>query len=228
VGVAGDPRAERGAELLTAYVDGVAELSTDERRRIEARLARDPGARADEAGVRALLDRLRTLPSEGSEPDWAAMERSIHDALAVGRDVPRPWWRNWRWLAPTATLATAMVVLLVMWRRPAALEPSTAPARAVHALPAQPDDVVALWLDGAEVEVALSASDMLGDVVLDDDEPALPEAAADAADTAGAAELGLLPPADLAWVDRLDDAALSRAERWLAAEHASPAPGRKG
>jgi hypothetical protein len=154
------------------------------------------------------------------------MERSIHHA--VGRDVPRPWWRNWRWLAPTATLATAMVVLLLMWQRPAAREPSTPPARGVNALPALPDDVVALWLDGAEVEVALSASDLLGDAVLGDDEPALPEAAADAADAAGAAELGLLPPADLAWVDRLDDAALARAERWLAAEHASPAPGRKG
>jgi hypothetical protein len=223
-------RPEREAEFLTAYVDGVAELSADERRRIEARLARDPAARADEAGVRSLLDQLRALPPDGGEPDWAAMERSIHDALAVGRSVPRPWWQSWRWLAPTATLATAMVVLLVMWRRPAALPPTAVPERGMHAPPALPEDVVALWLDGAEVDVALSAADLLGDAVPGDDEPALPEPAADAADAASAAELGLLSPADLAWVDRLDDAALTRAERWLAAARALPgsAPGRKG
>jgi hypothetical protein len=46
------------------------------------------------------------------------------------------------------------------------------------------------------------------------------ELAADAAD----AELGLLPTTDLAWVDGLDDAALERAERWLAGTKA----GRKG
>src|SRR5262245_62960485 len=101
-GDAADSRADQGDPrelgLLTAYVDGVAELSPDERKRIEARLADDPPARADEAEVRALLGRLRELPPEGNEPDWSAMERSIR--AAVGSEVPRPWWRAWRWLVP--------------------------------------------------------------------------------------------------------------------------------
>jgi hypothetical protein len=125
-----------------------------------------------------------------------------------------------------------MIVLLVMWRRPAVIEPTTAPAAGATSgpdvahrpePPAQPDDVVALWLDGAEIDVALSASDLLGEAMPGDDEP-LPEAPADAARDPA---LGLLPPADLAWVDRLDDAAIARAERWLADETA-PGPGRKG
>jgi hypothetical protein len=208
--IAGDADAEPDTALLTAYVDGVAELSTDERRRISARLARDPGARADEAVVRTVLDRLRALPPEGTEPDWTAMEASIRNA--VGREVPRPWWRSWRWLAPAATLATAMVVLLTVWAHPQAIVPATAVPRAdlPHAPPAdRGDDVVALWLDGDEVDVDLSASDMLGDSgAADDDEPAWTER--------DDAEPGLLPSAGLAWVDRLDDAAIARAERWLA------------
>src|SRR4051812_39433380 len=100
-GDAGETPRDREDELLTAYVDGVAELSPDERHRIEAHLAEQPRARADQAAVRALLDQLRALPHEGSEPDWVAMERSIRQA--VGDAVPRPWWRNWRWLAPLAT-----------------------------------------------------------------------------------------------------------------------------
>ena len=221
-----DGASERGSELLAAYVDGVAELSTDERRRIEARLALDPEARADAAELRALLDQLRALPPEGSAPDWAAMERSIHHA--VGREVPRPWWRSWRWLAPTATLATAMLVLLVMWGRPATLGLPPGGERIVgHDLGhdrrdepaafAQPgDEVVPLWLDGDEVDVTLSANDLLGD-------PA-------PGDPASGDQLGLLPSGDLAWVDRLDDAALARAERWLAGETANPGapPRRKG
>src|SRR5438105_3355749 len=116
---------DRDAELLSAYVDAVSELSLEERRRIEARLTSDPGGRAEEAAVRSLLDQLRALPPEGTEPDWAAMARSIH--LAVGRDVPRRWWRRWKWLAPTTTLATAMLVLLILWARPRATVATQAP-----------------------------------------------------------------------------------------------------
>jgi hypothetical protein len=208
---------DRDAELLTAYVDGVAELSSDERRGIEARLAREPGARADETAVRSLLDQLRALPPEGGEPDWAAMERSIHHA--VGRNVPRPWWRRWTWIAPATTLATAMIVLLIVWGRPPASAPTSAPDHRVHPTHAPGgDDVVPLWLDGDEVDVDLSASEMLGDAVTSDDEPALP-------DGAGDPEPGLLPSADLAWVDHLDDDALARAERWLAGAGPDAAPG---
>src|SRR5262245_11315037 len=78
---AGEPAdRERSAELLTAYVDGVAELPADERRAIERWLADDPPARADADAVHELLGRLRALPPDydgGEPPDWAAMERSI-------------------------------------------------------------------------------------------------------------------------------------------------------
>jgi anti-sigma factor RsiW len=212
----GAPASGRDTELLTAYVDGVAELSPDERRRVEAQLAGDPQARADQAAVRTLLDQLRSLPAEGGEPDWMAMERSIRQA--VGHDVPRPWWRRWRWIAPATMLATAAAVLLVMWARPASIAPPDPPvvARVAPPSPAprNAEEIVPLWLDGAEVDVDLSASDMLGDSELGasgdsgDEDPAQPGADTD--------EVALLPATDLAWIDRLDDAAIDRAERWLA------------
>jgi len=207
---------EREIELLTAYIDGVAELSPDERRRTSARLAGDPQARADADAVRALLDQLhqlRSLPTEGSEPDWMAMERSIRQA--VGHEVPRRWWRRWRWIAPATMLATAAAVLLVMWARPASVALPDPPVVARSAPPSpaprSAEEIVPLWLDGAEVDVDLSASDMLGDSELGasaDEDPAQPGADSD--------EVALLPAADLAWIDRLDDAAIDRAERWLA------------
>src|SRR5690349_1729368 len=93
---------ERPAELLAAYVDGVAELPIEDRRAVETWLAGDPDARADAAAVHGLLDQLRALPpSGGDEPDWAAMERSIR--LAVDAVPSRPWWRRWQWLVPAMT-----------------------------------------------------------------------------------------------------------------------------
>lgn len=215
-GDAGDANADRDDQLLAAYVDGITELSPEERHRIEARLARDPEARADEAGVRALLGQLRALPPSfdppGTEPDWAAMERSIRQA--VGGDVPRPWWRNWKWLAPVATFATAAMAVLVLWPRPELLEtPAPAPAPFVERADRAPpsDETVALWLDGAEVDVDLSASELLGsdEGATGDGEPEIDD-------------VGLLPAATFAWVDRLDDEAIARAERWLAENPSSP------
>src|SRR5437667_9325055 len=86
--------------LLAAYVDGVAELTPDERKAVEARLASDPIARVEQAATRELLGSLRDLAPHGNEPDWSAMERAIGDA--VGPSVPRPWWRSraLRWLVP--------------------------------------------------------------------------------------------------------------------------------
>lgn len=203
---------EQDAELLAAYVDGVAELAPDERHRVAARLTRDPEARADQAAVQTLLDQLRALPPEGAEPDWTAMERSIR--AAVGRDVPRPWWRRrWKILAPATMLATAAAVVLVIWARPA---PAPAPVAAAgerpgdHPAAVDPhpaEEIVALWLDGTEVDVELSASDLLGGDGDDDDDPAPPDAGT---------EPGLLPSTNLAWVDGLDEDALDRAEQWLA------------
>src|SRR5689334_16487264 len=86
--------------LIAAYVDGVTELTPDERKAVEARLADDPAARTEQAATRELLDSLRDLAPHGNEPDWSAMERAIGEA--VGPTVPRPWWRSRavRWLLP--------------------------------------------------------------------------------------------------------------------------------
>lgn len=223
-----DRRAREAPELLTAYVDGVAELSTDERRQIEARLADDPGARADEAQLRDLLRRLRDLPPEGTAPDWSAMERSIR--AAVGSEVPRPWWRAWRWLVPLTSCATAAAVMLLLWSRPGAIREPALPAPPAErgvARPAPPptergDDaaaIVPLWLDGAEVDVDLSAAEILRGPEIGESDPSQPDADADAYDDRAA----LLPAGDLGWVDRLDDAAIARAERWLASGSSAPA-----
>jgi anti-sigma factor RsiW len=224
--------AERDAELLTAYVDGVAELPGEERHAVETRLAGDPAARADAAAVQGLLGRLRALPpSDGDEPDWAAMERSIRQA--VDAVPPRPWWRRWQWLVPAMTCATAAAVLVVLWPRtpavavtvpghpPVGSEPRPVAPPIPEALAA--DDDFALWLDGRVVDVDPGAlrrlaaepapasaelpvvEDVLGDV----DPAGVPPDAG-----------SLLPASDLAWLDALDDAALDRAERWLA----RPAP----
>ncbi len=200
-------------QLITAYVDGVAELTPDERKRVEERIARDPDARGEAEQVRALLDRLRELPHEGTEPDWAAMERSIGNA--VGREVPRPWWRDWRWIVPLTTLATATTILLVTWshRVPevATLPPLPVAPRHVEE-PAPSTDVVPLWLDGAEVDVDETSNDTVGAIESIEGELGIPS---DTAPEGSADDASLLPTTDLAWVDGLDDAALDRAEQWL-------------
>jgi len=212
--------------LLTAYVDGVGELSPEERRRVEARLRDDPAAQRDEAAVRGLLVRLRGAEDRGDEPDWGAMARAIRDA--VGDEVPRPWWRRWTWLVPAATAAAGAVGLLVMWGRPApgslALPDAPAVVAVTTAGPpprAEPADIVPLWLDGAALEIdvaALPPAGVLGDDdELDDDAPPGDGPARDAAEWQRGLidEARLLPPTDLAWVDRLDDEALERAETWM-------------
>src|SRR5438045_3319430 len=108
--------AEHGG-LLAAYVDGVSELSPDERRRVEGWLASEPRARASADAMHGLIDRLRALPPShaGDEPDWVAMERSIRQAVAD--QAPRRWWRSWRAVVPAMTFATAAAVLMLIWPR---------------------------------------------------------------------------------------------------------------
>jgi anti-sigma factor RsiW len=191
-------------ELLSAYVDGVGELTTDERKTVEARLAEDPAWRDEADATRSLLGHLRELPDEGAEPDWSAMERAIRDE--VGPTVPRPWWRGWRWLVPIGALAMAGAVLLLVLRTPetptdvGAREPERRDAGVPIAPPAADEpSTVPLWLDGSAVEVDLQTAE------LQDDE-----------DPADDAELGLLPTEDLAWVDELGDDDIAAAEAWLA------------
>jgi anti-sigma factor RsiW len=234
-------RRDPGA-LLSAYVDGIAELAVDERRGVDTWLDADPAARTEAAAVQSLLGRLRAMPPEpGDEPDWSAMERSIRLAVA---DAPiRRWWQSWRWLVPAMTCATAAALLFALWPRtvpvvPERPRPASGAGEQVRAAVAEPTehgdraeraehgdraehagerDTVALWLDGSEVDVDLSApaaGDMLGEGaagVAEHGELSPAGAPDEASD-----DFGLLPATDLAWVDGLDDAALDRAERWLA------------
>jgi hypothetical protein len=230
------PGPERSAELLTAYVDGVAELPVDERRAVERWLAGDPAARADADAVHDLLGRLRALPptyDAGEPPDWAAMERSIRQAVAA--QAPRPWWRRWRWLVPAMTCTAAAALAVALWPRPPMpLVPAPAPARDVALQPGREppgEDVVPLWLDGSEVDVDLSRPGAPGAIeqVLgaDDGRTAHAGEPGNEIDAAGPVdEIGLLPAAGMAWIDDLDDAALDRAERLLARPPgpAQPAP----
>lgn len=214
-------------ELLAAYCDGISELSPDERRRVEAVLATQPGAREDERATRALLGQLRDLdPSPaGSEPDWTAMERAIH--AEVGAEAPRRrWWtswRTWRWAIPAGATAVALAITMLVLRTPEPAAPTTPPraelpsvatSLAVPAATQAADpQLVPLWLDGAEVEVdlALGPDALLG---LDEGDDDALEAEGDLA-SVGEGET-LLPSGGLAWVDALGDDDMRAAEAWLA------------
>ena len=203
---------DRGdAELLSAYVDGVAELSLEERKRVDDLLARDPSLRADEGATRELLGKLRELPPQGGEPDWNALERSIGDA--VGQNVPVPWYQRlrWRWIVPAVTLATASAILVLVVQDPstAKLDGSIVKIEQSEPQPPEPLDAedlavlsTPLWLDGTDLEVAIEAAELF-DLEWDLDEESLPETAE------------LLPPTNLEWIDELDGESLDRAEQFL-------------
>jgi anti-sigma factor RsiW len=202
---------ERSGELLTAYVDGVAELPVDERRAVERWLAADPSARADADAVHDLLGRLRALPptyDTGEPPDWAAMERSIRQAVAD---------------EPAMTCATAAAIAIALWPRPAMVgEPAPRPVHDRGSPGHEPpsgDERFALWLDGSEVDVDLSPPGAVDDAL--DATLGIADGSAPRADELDAAagpddEIGVLPASGMAWVDDLDDDALDRAERLLA------------
>jgi hypothetical protein len=181
-------------ELLAAYLDGVAELTPEERQRVEARL---PALDAD--GTRAIIDQLRALPPEGNEPDWRAMERRIAGAVDAIRP---PWWR--RFLLPAGVLAVAAAALVLYLRREPAVErPPATPVAVVipdAAVPAPAVEPTEIWINGHLLDVGDVDPDALDDL----DEP-----------SALADEDCLLPADDLGWVDRLDDRAIDRAEHWL-------------
>lgn len=194
-------------ELLAAYVDGVGELTSEERKAVEARLSADPSWRDEAEATRGLLSQLRELPGEGTEPDWSAMERAIRDE--VGPAAPRAWWRGWRALVPIGALAVAGAVLVLVLRAPergpelgtreAPRDAGAALATPDPAVPKAEPDTAALWLDGAAVEIDLQAAELV-----DDD------------DASGEPELGLIPNDDLAWVDELGEDDIAAAEAWLA------------
>jgi anti-sigma factor RsiW len=213
-------------ELIAAYVDGVAELTAEERARVEALVARDEHARVERDATRTMLDQLRAHPSasasasatlagESGEPDWAALAQRID--RAVGPGMPRVWWRSWKWLVPIGALAVASVAaLLLVHGSPTSAEvATTAPAapapkspEAVQAPAKEPAVGTVLFLDGETVEVDDNdAARLLDDLIDDRPEPVAPVADDDQ---------GLLPATDLGWIDNLDDASIERAEHWLA------------
>lgn len=202
------PDSASGDELLAAYCDGVTELTADERKRVEALLAGDASARADESETRALLGTLRELPGEGGEPNWTAMERAI--SSKVGPTVPRPWWRPaWRLLVPITALAIAATAAVFYLRTTDVTPnvPDEPTAAAIDAGVADPgtDEApeIALWLDGEDILVDESAEDLLDvdGMLLGQDDRMIE---------------GLLPMVDLAWVDELDDEDIAAAEDLLA------------
>lgn len=159
-----------------------------------------------EDGEQQLVRQLRALPREGTEPDWAVLEREIR--LAVGPQVPTSWWRKLRWLVPAGVIVTgAAVALLVMNQRGVVgMEPTTSQLvrdevpHVVRELPSV--DTTALWLDGHAVEVD---DDFDPSTLYNDD------GSEELADDSNA----LLPVDNLQWIDSLDDRALDRAEHWL-------------
>lgn len=189
-------------DLLAAYLDGVAELSVDERRTIEARLASEPALRTEADATRELLGALRELPREGVAPDWSALERSIRDAVPA--TAPTSWWRRHaRWLVPVLGVATIVAIVASLDRSPAespALATVTIDAGAPQ--PAEPEPLTpvanAVWLDGEPVELdddALDALDALHALEIDDDVE--------------------LDPDPIGALEAVDDAELAELERWL-------------
>ena len=186
-------------QLIAAYLDGVAELGADERRRVEELLRDDPAARADADELRATLATLRAMRPEGIEPDWTALERRI--GAAVPATPPTSWWRRLRWVAPIGALAATAATALVLVHHPAPERTIQIDAGAPIVAPVEaPPTGDELWLDGHVVDV--------GDVD--------PTALIDDSDGDALADEGLLPVQDLNWIDSLDDAAIDRAEHWLA------------
>jgi hypothetical protein len=200
-------------ELLAAYVDGVAELTPDERRRVEA------AAPAGEiAATRTLLDELRALSPEGNEPDWAAMERAI--GAAVGDRAPRAWWRvHWRWLVPALACATAAaIVLVVMTQEDTAPRTSPGVARTAPAPVADPHEGHAfVYLNNQAIDV----EDVPEKQILDGLAPSHD------ADEEDDGDPSLINTTGLAWVDQVDGAKLDRLENALTAppEIAKPKKG---
>lgn len=197
-------------ELVSAYVDGVAELTPDERRRVEHALAATPELRAEADAIRGVLAQSRALVSSGSEPDWSALERQIREV--VGTVVPVPWWRRTRWLAPAGALVTTAAIALVWLHHvptdrvaprdsgTIAIAAPTTPSVAEPSAPATAPTT--MYIDGEVIDLGNVDPEKL---LIDDSDPA---------DTADGD--GLLPVTDYGWVDGLDDKAMERAERWLA------------
>jgi hypothetical protein len=167
-------------------------------------------------GDRALLERLRSSERAGNEPDWAALELAIRNAVS---DIdPRPWWRRWRWVVPVGVLAATAAAAVLLLRAPhehesvppqASSLASSAPlSRAVPAVVTSAAEApAALWLDDAAVDL-----DDIDDATFDE----LDRDARNALSGDGQNFMeGILPTHDLHWIDDLDETSIQRVEHWL-------------
>jgi anti-sigma factor RsiW len=78
---------DTSAELMTAYLDD--ELSDDEARAFEARLADDPKARAEVEQLRRVMSLVQGLPEVQAPPDFAEkVARRVRRRVALGPDSP--------------------------------------------------------------------------------------------------------------------------------------------
>ena len=204
-------------ELLTAYLDGVSELTPDERKRVELRLDRDPEFKREADELRAVIEQARAGASVDAtaEPDWSALERQIREA--VGPTVPMPWWRRMRWLAPISTLATTAAIALVWLHHAPADHAQVTPDRdasVAFIAPSAPTHVEAAPAPKPAAATTIYIDGQIIDVSNVDPEALVNDSASDG--TADASSSGLLPASDYGWIDQLDDKAMERAERWLA------------
>ncbi|HEY3802923.1 MAG TPA: hypothetical protein VGL61_09970 [Kofleriaceae bacterium] len=217
--MATDDTDDKDRELLGAYLDGVAELTPDERRRVELELANDPALQREADELRSLIQRTRSAAMPTTEPDWSALERQIREA--VGPTVPVPFWRRLRWLAPAGTLVTTAAIALLWLHhaptdRAAIAHDAGSLALVAPAAPAAPAPAVepvaapaAVYIDGQVIDI----SNVDPEALMDDLDGGPDDTAEAEPDSA------LLPAADYNWIDQLDDQAVERAERWLARKH---------
>jgi hypothetical protein len=202
-------------ELLAAYAHRPGDLSAEERREVEALLARSPAAAREVEDDRDVLLRIAELPAEGTEPAWEDLERSIRVACA---DEPPGLWarmlaslRGWK---PAAGLGAGLVVAmaaLLLWLGRSDREVPV--ARTTPDGEAAPPEV-------AQALAGLEAPD--GDELDDDGEAIAAETDETLADWGALAPGdGALDDTDLAWLDTLDDAELDAVAAWLDAQEPS-------
>lgn len=96
---------------LTAYIDG--ELSEQDRREVEAQLARDPKLKALEAKLRQTVRLMQKVPAPAPS---AALKAGVLGKLDEGATPVKPSWFSLPRLVPVMALAAAAVLLVVLRR----------------------------------------------------------------------------------------------------------------
>ena len=94
---------------LTAYIDG--ELSAQDRREVEAQLARDPTLKALEMKLRQTVTLMQTLSAPAPSP---ALKASVLATLDQGATPLKPSWFSLPKLVPVMALAAAALLLVVL------------------------------------------------------------------------------------------------------------------